>query len=298
MSIKDKIKKNINIFHSRYADAVYNIGIIPHSDDILIAREMPPIKWLIHGYNDRWFADPFIVAEDEQTYTIFVETYFYDIRRGTIGLIVADKRNFRLLSYKTILYLSTHLSFPCYFYEDGKLYVYPENSRSGCNTLYRFNPETEYLDKVKVQSDLPLTDAVAITTEHQYLTTTYSQDCNGNQCHVLKYDGTKYVEVDIIYMSDNSARGAGLPFQTFDGRIIRPAQNCNGGYGVGLVFQEVNLKDGKFYLKEINRLSPNDRKYNIGLHTYNHFGDVAIVDGYYEPNKFVEWAFKKVIKLI
>ena len=85
---------------------------------------------------------------------------------------------------------------------------------------------------------------------------------------------------------------------TADGRLIRPAQNCNNGYGLGLVFQEVTIEDDKLILKEINRLYPNDKKYDIGLHTYNRFGNVAIVDGYHNPSKFGVWCWNQIKRFI
>lgn len=300
MHIKSIIKKRLNLFHSRYADTIYNIGIIPHSDEILSAKEMPTIKWIKHQYDDRWFADPFIVSEDEKTYTIFVETYYYDVRKGSLGMIIADKKDFRLVEYKDILVLSTHLSFPCYYYENDILYVYPENSRSGCNTLFHFDFEKKELVKDRVLCEDPLTDAVVMTSDHKWLTATYSRDCNGANCHVYCYDdiSRKYIHKHDIHFSDNTARGAGLPFITKDGRHIRPAQDCNGGYGVGLVFQEIGFDGDKLMLKELNRIKPNDKKYNIGLHTYNRFGSVAIVDGYYGPTKWGKWVFNQIKKMM
>lgn len=300
MNIKTIAKKWVNIIHSHIADDTYNIGIVSHSDEILKCSSMPPIKWLNHPYTDRWFADPFIVSEDENTFTIFVETYYFDVRKGALGVIVAEKIGFRLLSYKDILVLPTHLSFPCYYYENGDLYVYPENSKSGSNSLYRYDNQSGGLFKIGVQADYPWTDAAIITDDHKWITTTYSGDCNGNICHVFFYDDklNKYNYKHDIQFSENIARGAGLPFKTEDGRLIRPAQNCNGGYGRGLVFQEVIIDGDRMTLKEINRLYPNDKKYNIGLHTYNRFGNVAIVDGYYGPSKWGKWFWDKLRKLM
>lgn len=299
MSLRSTLRKGLNIFHSKYADTIYNIGIVEHSDDILKSEVMPEIKWLKHNFKDRWFADPFIISEDEKYFKILVETYFYRERIGRIGLVVADKSTFSLLRYKTVLELPTHLSFPCWYYSDGRIYVYPENSRSGCNTLYVFDDANETLAPVCVQCKKPLTDAVIVSDDRKTMLSTYSADCNGNVCRILSRTGDNYEEIASIVMKDNSARGAGLPFITNDGRSIRPAQDCNGGYGVGLVFQEITFgTDGKLALQEINRLKPNDPVYNVGLHTYNRFGDVAIVDGYYNPPEWGVRLFKIIRKLI
>lgn len=299
MGLRSAIRKELNLFHSKYADTTYNIGIVEHSDRILEADTMPRIKWLKHNFKDRWFADPFIIAEDNKCFKILVESYFYKERVGKIGLIVADKQTFSLLRYKTVLDLPTHLSFPCWYSLQGRIFVYPENSRSGCNTLYVYDDNNETLDFVCVQCNRPLTDAVIVSDDRKTMLSTYSEDCNGNICRILSKMGDKYEETATITVSDNSARGAGLTFVTGDGRVIRPAQDCNGGYGVGLVFQEISFDtEGKPLLKEINRLKPNDPVYNVGLHTYNRFGDVAIVDGYYNPPEWGVRLFKMIQKLM
>lgn len=298
MKLVSIIIKIINFIYSYLTDTKYHIGIIPHSDEILKTGNMPKIKWLTHHYKDRWFADPFIIDEDINSYKILVETYFYNTRKGVIGLIIADKESFRLKSYKTILDLKTHLSFPNYYYDGNKnLYVYPENSASGYCKLYKFNYKTEVLELESILCDLPLIDAAFITQDRKLMTATISPNGNGSECHILSKNGNKYSDAGIIYTAKNTARGAGNPFLTGSGKLIRPAQNCNKRYGAGLVFQEIQFNNNNIYFKEINRVYPNDKKYNAGLHTYNKFGNIAIVDGYYEPNKYIANLIRKLAHL-
>ena len=298
MSAKLKLVELFNLMHSRYGDNIYNIGILPFDENILSLNKMPVIKWLKHSFKDRWFADPFIVKEDEKTYTIFVEVYFFKKRKGSIGLIVADKVNFELKKFKVILDLATHLSFPVYYISDGCVYVYPENSQSGNNKLYRFNEDDECLEECQVWCDFPLTDGVILNKgDNKFILSTYLNDSNYNYCHILKLEKSKFVEFDNVLVTDNTARSAGDFFTTKSGDLIRPSQDCNGGYGRGLVFQKVDYINDKFILTEINRLFPNDSKYKDGLHTYNKFGYIAVVDGYYKPFKLYAIIFDILLKL-
>jgi len=88
-----------------------------------------------------------------------------------------------------------------------------------------------------------------------------------------------YSLASTINFSDFSARGAGRLF-SLQGKLIRPAQDCNGSYGRGLVFQElVKNENGTFDFKEIKRFFPNSWKYNLGMHTFDSFQNIGVIDG-------------------
>lgn len=299
MSLKSRLRDCLNYVHSKVGDDIYNIGIVDHPADLFERKTFPTIKWLEHKYSDRWFADPFIISEDDSTWTILCETYFYQTRRGTIGKIVASKEDFRLLSYKTVLSLDTHLSFPAIIKQGKKIFVYPENSRSGKNTLYLYNSEKESLEPVRVQSNYPLTDAAIFDVEgEQFMISTLSDDPNGNIATIFSIDKVSLWEpIQKIAFKEDIARSAGIPFKQEE-RLVRPAQICNRGYGEGLCFQEITKTGSILSLNEICRFYANDKKYNIGLHTYNKYKNVAIVDGYYTPSKTLKFLFGKISNLV
>lgn len=292
--LKKHLVKFVNYIHSRYCDSIYNIGLIDYSDSYLYSSALPEIQWLKHDFTDRWFADPFIVDSDEYGYTIFVETYFYKKRKGVIGRIRAT-RDFVLKEYSTILELDTHLSFPAFYRKDGEIYVYPENSRSGKLNLYEYDRQSDCLRIKNVLSDAPLTDAVITKVDNDfYLLATTSHDPNGKTCSFyMPAECGEYFEDSGISqeMIDHTARGAGLPFKSGE-RLIRPAQVCNGAYGIGIALQELQIKCGKPLLTELNRFMVYDNKYNAGFHTFNRHKDVVVVDGYYYPSKIGVRLFK------
>lgn len=299
MSIKIILRDCLHYLYGRWGNDIWNIGIVPFSPELFGQSDFPRIKWLKHSFTDRWFADPFIMSDDGVTYTILCETYFYRKRRGVIGILKVSKDKFALVSYKTVLELDTHLSFPAIGEENGQLVVYPENSISGKNTMYRFCANGNTLEFVRVNSEYPLTDAVAFEYDsNQFLISTLLTNPNGNTATIFAREiGNEFVPVQEIVLNDKTARSAGIPFR-INGRLIRPAQICEGGYGRGLCFQELSKREGRFTLDEICRFAPNDKKYDIGLHTFNKYGDVAIVDGYRAPSGTAKWIFTKLSYII
>lgn len=244
-----------------------------------------------HHYNDaswdfhiikapynKWYADPFILDVYNDSLVILVEEFSYSINRGRIAKLVIDKNSYKIISEKIILELPTHLSFPAIFRIGDNVYIYPENSASGESALYRYDFKNDSIIKESILSKLPLTDAIITTSLGGYfMLATCIPKQNSNELIVFQSDKLgDFIPIQTITLHDNSARSAGDIFIE-DGRIIRPAQNCNGGYGVGLVFQEIiRNSDGHIILKELFRKTPYKRY--LGMHTYNQYQDYVIVD--------------------
>lgn len=239
-------------------------------------------EWNFHivkAPKNKWYADPFILDVTSDNIIVLVEEFTYSINRGRLAKLIIDKKTYKLKGEKIILDLSTHLSFPAILRIGDSVYIYPENSASGKSTLYRFNPKDDSLVVVNTLSDLPLTDAIITEIEdHYYMFATKIPTQNSNELTIYESNekiGT-YHSIQAINLSDNTARSAGDIF--VDGnKIIRPAQNCNGGYGVGLVFQEVTKdSEGHIAIKELLRKLPYANY--IGMHTYNQYKGYVIVD--------------------
>ena len=108
---------------------------------------------------------------------------------------------------------------------------------------------------------------------------------NDEILHVYrKNEDGKYVDSEQVEFEDKIARMAG-DFFSVDGKIYRPAQDCNRSYGNGLVIQEVVRHNGIWRFKEIHRYYSPYKKYSLGIHTLNHYKDVIVVDavGYWHP---------------
>lgn len=234
---------------------------------------------IIKAPKDRWFADPFILDVTDTVIIVLVEEFSYRINRGRLAKLIIDKETFQLKSMKIVLDLNTHLSFPAILRDGTDIYIYPENSASGSSMLYKYNSEDDSVSVIRQLSNQPLTDAIITKIDDNfYIFTTEIPTQNGNKLSIYSAldDMESYKLIQNIILFDNTARSAGDIFVDH-GRIVRPAQNCNGGYGVGLVFQEI-IKDSKgdFVLKELFRRKP--IKNYIGMHTYNQYKGCYIVD--------------------
>lgn len=238
-------------------------------------------QWNFHivkAPKDCWYADPFILDITDSAIIVLAEEYSYNIKRGRIAKLTIDKQSYKLKSAKIVLDLPTHLSFPAIIRVDDRIYVYPENSATGLCTMYSYNPDTDEFKAVEQLCSEPLTDAI-ITDEfsnHTLVATKIPID-NGNTVFVYQSSDLfgQYKEVQQIVLKDNTARSAGYIFKD-ENRIIRVAQNCNDGYGVGLVFQELGYNNGKYTIQELFRKQP--PKGYEGMHTYNSYKGYTIVD--------------------
>lgn len=228
---------------------------------------------------NRWFADPFILDVTEDMLYVLVEELEHKTNKGRLAKLTIDSHSFKLLEVKIILELPTHLSFPAIYRIDNDIYIYPENSASGKSFIYKYDISNDRLQPYCKISDSPLTDAVMLDFNgRNYMFATKIPEQNDNKIIVCesKEKISIYDEIQTICLPDKSARSAG-DFIREGNRVIRPAQNCNGGYGVGLVFQEVSCDDnGLFVVRELFRKNPPSGY--IGMHTYNSFKGYAVVD--------------------
>lgn len=215
---------------------------------------------IIKAPKDRWFADPFILDVTDTVIIVLVEEFSYRINRGRLAKLIIDKETFQLKSMKIVLDLNTHLSFPAILRDGTDIYIYPENSASGSSMLYKYNSEDDSVSVIKQLSNQPLTDAIITKIDDSsYIFTTEIPTQNGNKLSIYTAldDMESYKLIQNITLFDNTARSAGDIFVD-NGKIVRPAQNCNGGYGVGLVFQEIiRIVRATLFLKnysEENRL--------------------------------------------
>ena len=259
----------------------WNIGFIDFNSSNFLKQDRLKVHWMKHTYKDRWFADPFILSVHDNIIELLVEEYYDPIKRGRISKLTVDAYSFALLDNQVVLELDSHLSYPAILEIDREIYVYPENSEDNCLILYKYDAGACKLIPVSVLNDKPLTDAtITELFSKPYMFSTQMPNPNNNELNVYASDMLNgiYILKDTICFQDNTARCAGDFFQ-IGNKLYRPAQNCNNGYGKGLVIQEVSFQNGKFSFVEKQRFYPNSWKWNLGLHTFNVNDKIAVVDG-------------------
>ena len=275
-------------FRSKYLDIRWNIGFFPFTEHAIIGDTPWTIRWLRHNYRDRWFADPFLLKTTESTIDVLVEEFPLATRKGILSRLTIDARTYELLKRVPVLELPTHLSFPAIFRQDKEIYVYPENSAAGHLVYYRYDPGTNRCTPCGPLSDKPLTDGIIEPLNGKYyLFSTRLPDPNGNRMDIYSSENafSPYHRcVQEVLFTDQTARNAGGMFR-LNGSLFRPAQDCNGSYGKGLVFQQVINDNDTFSFREFRRIYPATRKYSLGMHTFNTNGRLCVIDarGYRYP---------------
>ena len=224
-------------------------------------------------YKNKWFADPFIYRDTPERLELFVEEFDYAVGRGRIGHLVISKKSNKIEKFTILLDKETHLSFPVIYRRDGEAFVHPENSASGKSFIYRYDEDWDKLVEPVEMLTEPVTDAIIVEEGGLFVMyATKVPDPNGKELFIFQADSFfgpyKYKESRVFDKA--YARMAGMFVRMGDGRLIRPAQDCDGGdYG-----KAVHLMSGD---KVVSSLIPPVAKY-AGLHTFNSLGSTFIID--------------------
>lgn len=257
----------------------WGIGFVENGLDGVFSKH-PHYLWVRNPYEDEcWFADPFILDVTEDTITLLVEEMRYAIHKGRIAKLTIDRASMSITDMKIILEESTHLSFPNIWRQEDGAYVYPENHDSGELNIYRYDADKEELVKVKTLCQEPLTDAVMTDVFGKPLIfSTQMPDPNGTMLNVYESDENgEFVQKSQIFFLDKHARMAGQ-FFTYEGKIYRPAQDCNIIYGGAVVIEEVSQTDSDIEFKYVKTLYSKHPRLKIGMHTLNEYKGVVVID--------------------
>lgn len=270
MSVKGQLRKLIL--------QRWNIGFTETPLQDILAGKPIQYRWMKHNYENRWFADPFLLDVTDDTYIVLAEDFQDSRGYAVISKLVVDKKSLELKSVTQLLDRGTHLSFPIFIKNGDDVLVYPENSQSGELNLYQYDQQNEKFVKLETIKKAPLTDAVLLEYEgEQLMFATKLPNPNGNQLDVyVKKDG-QYVLKEVLDVEGRTARMGG-DFFWVDGVLYRPAQDNNECYGGALILQRAVVKDGKWSFEDVRRLTSPHPQYTTGLHTFNICKGTVVVD--------------------
>lgn len=257
----------------------WNIGFVEEPLDTILHNDVDlNIHWLTHDYTDRWFADPFILDVDEGNIYVLVEDFLRSKNKASISLLTIDRNDFKLKKLEVVLEEDTHLSFPAIVRDKEKVYIYPENGASGALKMYEFHPDKRRFILNHTIVNKALADAVLFQISNDsYLITTEGEEMNGRTLNFYKKTESGLVLERQITFDRNVARNAGAWFK-HNGKYYRPAQDCGLRYGAAMEIQEFNPDDFSFHM--IRRIEPSSKRYALGIHTFNYYHGISVVDGY------------------
>lgn len=260
------------------------IGFVENGLDGVFS-DKPKYMWVKNPYAEEcWFADPFILDVTDTTITLLVEEMRYTIPKGRIAKLMIDRGTMTITDMKIILEEPTHLSFPNILRENGKIYVYPENHDSGELNLYEYDEGKEQLVKVRTLCKQPLTDAVMTDVfGKQQIYSTQMPNPNGSVLNIYEANEKGlFIQSQSITFADKHARMAGQ-FFIYKDKIYRPAQDCNKVYGGAVILDEVSNNGSVVQMKSYKILRSKHPQLTRGMHTFNTYKNVGVVDvhGYY-----------------
>lgn len=254
---------------------------------------------------DRFWADPFIVYENNRYY-VFIEEYSGEKDKGHISYFTIDNHGDCSVPQK-IIERPYHLSYPFVFIYNQEYYMIPETGANKTIELYKC-------------IDFP---------DQWELVTTLMENIEAYDVTLLRYGGkwwlfanvrenagtSSFDELFLFYADDllagnwtpharnpivsdvTSARPAGKIF-IHNGNLYRPSQNSAPIYGYGVKINHiVTLTETEYQEECVNEIEPLWDKSIIAVHTLNFVNDLTIIDGLMRRPKYPAAIFRRLRKL-
>ena len=243
--------------------------------------------------NDRFWADPFVVFDDNKHY-IFFEELLYCENKGKISYVEIDKNGIKG-SPKVILEKDYHLSYPFIFKDHEKYFMIPESMDNKTIELYEceFFPDKWNLVKVLI-TEIEAVDSTILIYDNKYwLFTNIKQgpQLSTNEDLFLFYsdklDGSWNPHpMNPIVSNISSSRPAGKIFK-HKNTLYRPSQNASKRYGYGMAINQILILNEYDYKEEIvQNILPEWEKNILATHTLNHDGNLTVIDSLLKKSKF------------
>jgi hypothetical protein len=234
---------------------------------------------------DRYWADPFVFESDGET-LIFIEQLRYAEQRGELVVGRLDPGG-ELSALEPILSADHHMSYPYVLGDDGQTFMIPESHEARRVELWAATDfPTRWTRAAVLLEGVAAVDASVLRHDGLYWMWV-------NQ----SFEGGRLDDETFLYFSDRlesgwtphprnpvvsdarRARPAGRPF-LMGGALVRPAQDCTGGYGSRVVFNAVELLTTEDYRERpVGALGPEWAPgRNLGAHTYTFDGTWEATD--------------------
>ncbi len=267
---------------------IWRVGIVRKPmQDLLKAGSLQGevVHWLPELPALHFDADPFAVWRDGALH-LFVETYDYWRRRGSIDVLTLDE-NFRVRERRPALNEPWHLSYPFLIEDGGQIYMLPEAFRSGTLTLYRaVEFPTRWEPAARIVLDTIAIDATPVFHNGLwwlFYTSAESKRAKVAALHVAfaeRLTGPWRVHAhNPVRFDPTSARPGGTPL-VIDGNIVLPVQDCAETYGGGLRKLTITKLTPDVFEADASArfMPPAAGAYAHGLHTLSAAGDLTLID--------------------
>lgn len=232
----------------------------------------------------RYYADPFPVACQGRQF-LFMEEFPYATSKGILS-VTEIKSDGRCQQPRPCLEAETHLSYPQVFQHNDVFYIIPESCAANRIDLYRCREFPWHWEfEATLVADTPASDCTVFRHDNRWWMLGTVAEFGGStwDClhawHADNLTGPWHAHSKNPLLIDSScARPAGTVVQ-LGSKLLRPVQNCTGGYGAGLGIAEITqLTETDFQQAVLAQLAPDPRWRASGAHTLNDNGVIEAID--------------------
>ncbi|MCJ2011406.1 formyl transferase [Methylobacterium sp. J-076] len=258
--------------------------------DLIDLRRHPPGGWTdLPDDGRRFYADPVALAHGGGV-TLFVEEFDYRRGKGVISAVRFGARG-PVGRPEPVLELGTHLSYPFVFEAGGEVWMIPESSRSATIDLYRATQfPGGWVHEAVLVAAVVASDATLLRHAGRwwlFATVRAGGGSYSDSLHVWHADDFRGPWVahprNPVLIDVASARPAG-PIVHRGGALIRPVQDCRGGYGSALGLARIlRLDEDGFAQRVETRLCAGTDWPGSRLHMYSAAGGLEFIDGSRRP---------------
>jgi hypothetical protein len=239
----------------------------------------------IYAPKDRYYADPFIIKKNED-YFVFIEEVIYQQQKGHISYFKIDKNGNYNLPEK-ILENKYHMSYPFVFEFEDNYYMIPETSENKSIDLYKCKkfPDQWEFEKTIIKN-INAVDSTLLRKDNKWwlFTSIQFMESSPNDSLSIFYsddlysDEWKPLPKNPVVSDIRKSRSAGKIFE-LNGEHYRPAQDCAGGYGKGIIFNKIiTLNESEYYEEEVKSIYSEFDNTIEGIHTFAQCEKLRIFD--------------------
>lgn len=260
----------------------WNVGTATGTPEQVFERDfMSRVDWLPPDRSLCFRADPFGWREGQDETVLLYEKF--DYREGK-GRIVRNLGG----TEEVIGDFPYHASYPYLIQQDSQRYAIPELSEMARPMAFPINRNSPKWPNEGVPLEglegVPLSDGTIFFHQDRYWLFGMKADQESNAVlhawHAPSCFGPwtphkrNPIKIDIT-----SSRPGGMPF-SWQGKVIRPTQDCSTTYGAAIVLNQVEtLTPTEFRETTIARIEPDpNSNYPDGVHTLNVIDGMIFVD--------------------
>ena len=282
------------LYHLCYNAPHWRVGWrFVEGPDVIDLRAHPAGGWReLPDDRRRFYADPFPLERDERMY-LFVEDFAHALGYGVVSVVAFDA-NGPVGRPRPVLDIGSHLSYPFVFEHDGQVWLVPESGAAGTIDLYRAEAFPDrWVKEATLVSGLTASDATLFEHDGRWWMFATVRDAGGaysDALHIWSAPGLRGPwrphRANPVLVDIATARPAGRVVRR-GGKLIRPFQDCDAGYGAALGLAEITQLDDEGLAQQVvATLRPGPLWPGSRLHTLNRAGRLECIDGSATARRF------------